>query len=381
MLGLANPDMLATTMASAGIGPEVMAPQLGLGGLINPAQAMAGTGQLPMPAAAAEMAASRPGVIPPTGNTATQLASAGQGGDIFSRFMSSVKGGINNPNALAAVAATGQRESGFSSGNAFRSWDDVGKPAGGIMSWRDDRLNNLLQYAKVDDISKTTPEQQGQFFLDEAAKSGLLDRLNAAGSPEEAMREMNRAWAFKGFDNPDHPETQARLQAANEMAPLVGSLGGPQGGAGSTIDFARAGGSMATPAISPGGTDTQQQATANFMPTPPGGGFSAGGNANAGIGGGSQAAAVLNGGQPPAAGGQTQTLGSRLAALGKGMGEQKAFQPQKQDMLQPTGAAPQIGAFRPDPNSIAQLMALLGGASGQAGAAVPSLAAMIQPRR
>lgn len=371
MLGLANPDMLATQMASAGIGPEIMAPQLGLGGLIQPS-AMAG-----------EIAATAPGMAAQAASPGIQVAAAGNNTqDIFGGFMNAVKRGISNPNALQAVAATGQRESGFSPSNAFRSWDDVGKPAGGIMSWRDDRLNNMLAYARARDISEVSPEMQGEFFLREAQESGLLDRLNAATSPEEAMREMNKAWAFKGFENPDHPETQARFAALNEVAPLVGALGGPAGNTGSTIDFNRRGDfAGATPPISLGGQGTQQESTGapSVLPTPPGGGISAGGKADAGIGGGSQAAAVLNGGQPPAANAQQQTLGQRLAALGKGMGDQKAFQPQKEDKLQPTGAAPQVGAaYRPDPNSLALIAQMLSGASGTA---APSLAAMIQPRR
>lgn len=368
MLGLANPDMLATQMASAGIGPEIMAPQLGLGGLIQPS------------GMASEIAATAPGAAaaaPPV-----QVASTGNTNEIFNSFMGSVKRGLTNPNGLAAVAATGQRESGFSPNNAFRSWDDVGKPAGGIMSWRDGRLNNLVAYARSPDISAVSPEMQGEYFLHEAAKSGLLDKLNAAKTPQEAMAAMNADWAFKGSDNPNHPETIARMAAVNDMVPLVGGLGGPAGNTGSSIDFNRAGSfASATPAISPGGTGTQQESTGapNTLPTPVGGGISAGGKADTGVGSSSQAAAVLNSGQPPAANAQQQTLGQRLAALGKGMGDQKAFQGQKDDKLQPTGAAPQVGSgYKPDPNALALLAQMLGGASGTA---APSLAAMIQPRR
>lgn len=62
-------------------------------------------------------------------------------GDIYGSFIGTVKQGITNPYGLAAVAATGQRKSGYSAGNAYRQWSDPSESgqagqAGGIMSWR-----------------------------------------------------------------------------------------------------------------------------------------------------------------------------------------------------------------------------------------------------
>ncbi len=369
MLGLANPDLLATQMAGAGIGPEVMAPQLGLGGLIQP-------GQIPMPGAAAQMAATSP---VPQQMGGAQVAS--RGGNVFEDFMRGVQsGGVTNPNALRAIAATGHRESRFSPTNAHRTWDDLGQPAGGVMSWRDNRLNNLMEFAGSADMKAISPEIQGKFFVDEAMKTGLLDRLNAAQTPEDAMREMNRAWAFKGFDDPNSAETQARFAALKEVEPLVGGLNAGGTTTGSTIDFARAGDNAgATPAITQGGTATQDQATGGTsLFAPVGGGVEVGDGGNTGSSG-SNTAQVMNAGGPTE-GGQKQTLGQRLAALGKGMGGKEAFNPTPDKTPQAQGSAPQVGGgFNRDPQAIAQMMALLGGAA--AGVQTPSLAAMLQPRR
>lgn len=372
MLGLTNPDMLATQMASAGIGPEVMAPQLGLGAMVQPTAQ-----QIPMPGAAQQMVQTAPGLQ--EAGPSRQVASLTQD-DIFDRFMGTVSQKVRNPNALAAIAATGSRESGFSPTNSFRTWDDVGKPAGGIMSWRDNRLNAMLNGR---DITQTTPESQAEFFLNEGQNMGYLARLEEAKTPQEAQQIMNQAWAFKGFDNPEHPETVARYQAADEFAKSLGAPAGAQmGTAGSTIDFGRGTGDFSpTPAISEGGTQTQEAAT---LPVPTGGGIPAGGMAGAGVGAqGSATTDVMQTNATPEQNTQTQSLGARLAALGKGLGKSEAFTPQKKEpLLQPSGSAPQVGGgFARNPQAIAELMQLLGGAGGAGAAGVPSLASMIQPRR
>ena len=53
--------------------------------------------------------------------------------------------GMQNPNALAAVGASGQRESGWDPKNVNRTWSDPSESgaagmAGGTLSWRGDRL-------------------------------------------------------------------------------------------------------------------------------------------------------------------------------------------------------------------------------------------------
>ncbi len=155
----------------------------------------------------------------------------GSGGDIFNRFMSTVKaGGINNPYALAAIAATGERESGFSPGNTYGTWSDPsesGAPgqAGGVMSWRAERYANLQRFAAAqgENPNQISPETQAKFLLSENPE--LIARLNAAKSPDEAQYLMNEAWKFAGYNRPS-PEAAARLTAARRYASQFGGEGG-----------------------------------------------------------------------------------------------------------------------------------------------------------
>lgn len=161
-------------------------------------------GAIPMPGAAAEIAATSPVT-----------------GDTFAPFMDTIKaGGVNNPYALAAIAATGRAESGWSAANANRTWSDPsesGQPgrAGGIMSWRGPRYQAL---AATGDLS---PQGQAKFFLQE--DPGLIQKLNNAGSLEEAQQLMNNAWAFAGYNRPGG-------ESARRMGFAKGYLSGFQGG-------------------------------------------------------------------------------------------------------------------------------------------------------
>ena len=153
-----------------------------------------------------------------------------QTGDVFGRFIRTVRaGGVTNPNALAAIASTGKRESGFQPENAFGSWSDPsqsGQPgeAGGIMSWRGPRLQSLRQFAQQigDDPSAPSPEAQAQFLLQE--DPSLIQKLQAAQSPEDAQSLMNAAWRYAGHDQPGG-ETAARMETARSYA---GQFGGQQ---------------------------------------------------------------------------------------------------------------------------------------------------------
>ncbi len=143
-------------------------------------------------------------------------------GDVYNGFMNEVKKGITNPYGLAAVAATGSAESGFSPENVNRTWSDPsesGKPgrAGGIMSWRGPRYDAL---AATGDLS---PAGQAKFFLQEDPK--LIAALNNAKSVEEAQTLMNNAWAFAGYDKPGG-ESARRLAAAQGYLPRFQQAGG-----------------------------------------------------------------------------------------------------------------------------------------------------------
>jgi hypothetical protein len=146
-----------------------------------------------------------------------------QPGEVYSPFIDTVKASINNPYGLAAVAATGQAESGFSPKNAGRTWNDGANNAGGIMSWNGPRLANLQKFAGG---TNGTPEQQAQFFLQE--NPDLVAKLNNAKSVEEAQRLMNNAWAFKGYNQPGNPNAAHRLSLANSFLPRFQGQGGGQ---------------------------------------------------------------------------------------------------------------------------------------------------------
>ncbi|WP_164895947.1 phage tail tip lysozyme [Rhizobium hidalgonense] len=154
--------------------------------------------------------------------------------DVFHGFMDTVKNGyktkngsviqVTNPYGLAAIASTGQSESRFSSKRANGSWSDPsasGKKgtSGGIMSWRNTRLQALYDFAaqKGEKVGAISPQTQAEFFLQEDPR--LIARLNAAKSLEEAQSLMNRAWAFKGYNERGNQEVSNRLARARSFMP------------------------------------------------------------------------------------------------------------------------------------------------------------------
>lgn len=181
-------------------------------------RAQMGGGQPVRPSGTAPM--QRGGMRMPPGTTGTS-------GDLKGQFMSTVKGaGLTNPFGLAAVAATGQRESGFDPRNATRTWSDPsesGQPgtSGGIMSWRGPRLQAMQQFAQQRGDRPDAPsvETQAMFFAQEDPQ--LIPRLNAAQSPEEAAQIMAQAWRFAGFDRPGG-EAAERQNLTRQFAGMFG---------------------------------------------------------------------------------------------------------------------------------------------------------------
>lgn len=166
------------------------------------------------PGAAAELSATKPGGEPidMTGN------------EVYDQFMGTVKERVKNPYALAAIAATGKAESGFSPQNVNRTWSDPSESgqagtAGGIMSWRGPRYQAL---AATGDLS---PAGQARFFLGEDPQ--LIERLNNAQSVEEAQSLMNNAWKFAGYNRPGG-EAANRLSYANSFLPTFQGQGGAE---------------------------------------------------------------------------------------------------------------------------------------------------------
>lgn len=170
---------------------------------------------------------SQPAASTATGATIPMTSAAGEvsatspvTGDTFAPFMDTIKTSVQNPYALAAIAATGRAESGWSAANANRTWSDPsesGQPgtAGGIMSWRGPRYQAL---AATGDLS---PQGQAKFFLNE--DPALIQKLNGAKSLEEAQQLMNNAWAFAGYNRPGG-------ESARRLGFAKGYLSGFQGG-------------------------------------------------------------------------------------------------------------------------------------------------------
>jgi len=147
-------------------------------------------------------------------------------GSTYEPFISTVRGRVTNPYGLAAIAATGRAESGWSAGNADRTWSDPsqsGQPgmAGGVMSWRGPRLASLQNYAKSKgEQGNGSPQTQAEFFLQENPQ--LIEQLNKAGSPQEAADIMANAWRFAGYDQQGGEAARRRALAQNYYAQEFG---------------------------------------------------------------------------------------------------------------------------------------------------------------
>lgn len=197
-------------------GAPVTAPQPGFLGRLFGAQAPQAAA-IPTPGASSQIAASNP--APAQGAVAP-----GAPNDIYNGFISTVKqGGLTNPYGLAAVAATGRAESGWSPKNVNAAWADPSASgqagtAGGIMSWRNERLANLRNYAQAqgEDPSNISPQTQAKFFMQE--DPSLVQKLNNAQSPQEAANLMAKAWAFKGYDQPGGEAARRQAMTQNYYA-------------------------------------------------------------------------------------------------------------------------------------------------------------------
>lgn len=148
-------------------------------------------------------------------NPAATPMALGSPNEVETRFLGGVqKAGLTNPNGLAAVAAYGKSESGYSPGNVNKTWSDPSESgaagtSGGIMSWRADRLQNLQNFARQrGEQGNGSPETQAAFLASEDPT--LVPRLNAARSPQEANQIMADAWRFAGYNRPGQGEFARR---------------------------------------------------------------------------------------------------------------------------------------------------------------------------
>ncbi|MBO9122793.1 MULTISPECIES: hypothetical protein [unclassified Rhizobium] len=151
-------------------------------------------------------------------------------GSTYQPFIDTIRTKIQNPYALAAVAATGRAESGWSPQKAASSWADPSQSgqagtSGGILSWRAERLQNLRNFARSrGEEGNGSPQTQAEYFLSE--DPSLITRLNAAQSPEEAADLMAGAWRFAGYDQPGGEAARRRAMTTNYFAQDFRDAGG-----------------------------------------------------------------------------------------------------------------------------------------------------------
>lgn len=166
----------------------------------------------------------------PATASAAPAVNIGNPNEIETRFLDTVKGaGLTNAIGLGAVAAYGNAESKYAPGNVNRTWNDPsqsGQPgqAGGIMSWREERLRGLRRFAEArGEQGNGSPETQALYLAQE--EPNLIPRLSAARTPQEANRIMADAWRFAGYQR-DDGETARRLALTQQYADRFGGQGG-----------------------------------------------------------------------------------------------------------------------------------------------------------
>lgn len=351
-LGLKDPTALAQMMAQQNISPDALVADLNVGNQIGQmaqqqqAQQVAMRPDQPQVQPMTQFPGMDNNVIPPQGlpnaqqeQATVQNVGVGANTDqgLLDEFMAPIRERITNPNALAAIQATGMHESGFSPGNVFGTWSDPSQSgqagtSGGALSWRAERLQNLIEFGGSGG-KLPSADTQGKFFLEE--NPDLIAQLQGAQSPEEAQTLMNNAWKFAGYDQ-QGGEAASRINTAQQLA---------RGG--STIDFGRAGGtSQATP---PASSTSAVDSTI-----------------------------TAGSGAPTGKAEKAKTLADKLAALGKGIKVPEARPTPDAPRI---GGVPEMGGAAFQPAGMEQLFALLGGNLGGATGGIPALSQLIQGAR
>ena len=150
------------------------------------------------------------------------------GGDaaaVRDQFIGTTKeAGLTNPNALAVLTSHGIGESGFDPAKVNRTWSDPsqsGQPgtSGGILSWRNDRLKRLQNFAasQGEQPGAITPRTQALFFAQEDPE--FFARFQASPSLEAAHDLFSKKWAYAGYDQPGGGEYATRLERARSLLP------------------------------------------------------------------------------------------------------------------------------------------------------------------
>lgn len=261
--------------------------------------------------------------------------------------------GVTNPFGLAALAATGTEESGFSNANLARTWSDPSESggqgtSGGMFSWRNERLNALQSFAKeAGQTGNGSTENQALFYVKE--RPNVIAALNKAGSMEEAMAIMNNDIAFAGHDRKGG-EAAARLETARSILPDVQAMVRPPG---FSPPMSLSG--IGSPNVGTGskGTGVQNSQLASYAP-------------------GTQPTVAATTGTGA---GKPETFADRLAKVGQAI-DPTAFKPPEL----PGGNAPlpnTMGAFNRQPENIAMILQMLGGGNKTVPQVTPTLAQLM----
>ena len=211
-LALSAAELQAQTAAGQRAAATI-GPLIGAGGVSNLGMGSPGVSPNAPGGPAAGASLNGDALAPPTGT----------GAEIQNKFVGALKdGGLTNPNALGALAAYAQHESRYSPDNIVGSWSDPsqkGQPgtSGGILSWRNERLDNMRAATAG---AKDPVIAQAQFTLNENPE--LTAKLQAAKSPEEANALLADAWRFAGYDKPGGGEYARRLATTQAYANRLG---------------------------------------------------------------------------------------------------------------------------------------------------------------
>jgi hypothetical protein len=149
-----------------------------------------------------------------------------------------------NPYALAAFAAHGAGESGWSPGNIVGAWADPsqsGKPgtSGGALSWRNERYANMkAKTAAAGSDPRAAVAAQTDFAFSEDPT--LTEKLKNAKSLPEAFSTLAASQRYAGWNDPNSAENTKRLQLAQGYLQRFGTGGAPAPQAGAPAQAAPA---------------------------------------------------------------------------------------------------------------------------------------------
>ena len=120
-----------------------------------------------------------------------------------------------SPRGAAYLAGNIQTESGWIPDRP--AWDDVGAPAGGLVSWRGQRLLQLQQEYGGTEVHYLTTEQQLQYMLKELSNPDgpYYGAYEIFRNPRSTQRDLIRAskifWGY-GVEGDRYQQAESIIQ-------------------------------------------------------------------------------------------------------------------------------------------------------------------------